>query len=297
MPAIRRKSSSSRKTNAHRLATKSKYSSTNETSLKNLDRNGTRIPRPPNAFLIYRSEFWQIEKAKSDNGERSHREISKLAGASWKTLSEDDQRPYRLRAAEIKLEHKKQYPGYVYNPNRTGGRASTTRTKQVVRWTIADMSPEPEDSSDNDDFNASYPSRSIDCEASSSPMDDLDSSSSSTPTPSPLNTPIPCTFFQLESPSCTESSRLEGWYPEEEIPCLDLNSASPEPSPKRRPLSTGLKPFSVSDLLFCQPVTPQDEEVTITVPILPSLVTPPPDDFDIDSKEFDEFFDFAGFAA
>ncbi|CAL1696686.1 unnamed protein product [Somion occarium] len=78
-------------------------------------KQGEHVPRPPNAFLIFRSFFWLEEKIKA-TAERDHRQISRLAGIRWKQLSEAEKEPYKIRADAVKNAHKAAHPGYKYAP-------------------------------------------------------------------------------------------------------------------------------------------------------------------------------------
>ncbi|OSD05777.1 hypothetical protein PYCCODRAFT_1475262 [Trametes coccinea BRFM310] len=73
------------------------------------------IPRPPNAFMIFRSELWSKEKIKS-TVERDHRQISRIAGNLWNQLNDKEREPYKRRAEEAKVEHARLYPQYKYSP-------------------------------------------------------------------------------------------------------------------------------------------------------------------------------------
>ncbi|CDO70921.1 hypothetical protein BN946_scf184829.g29 [Trametes cinnabarina] len=73
------------------------------------------IPRPPNAFMIFRSELWTKEKIKS-TVERDHRQISRIAGNLWNKLTDDERAPYKRLAEEAKVEHARLYPQYKYSP-------------------------------------------------------------------------------------------------------------------------------------------------------------------------------------
>ncbi|KAI9059578.1 high mobility group box, partial [Trametes sanguinea] len=73
------------------------------------------IPRPPNAFMIFRSELWSKEKIKS-TVERDHRQISRIAGNLWNRLTDAEREPYKRRAEEAKVEHARLYPQYKYSP-------------------------------------------------------------------------------------------------------------------------------------------------------------------------------------
>lgn len=78
-------------------------------------RDPDHIPRPPNAFMLFRSEFWAKEKTKH-TVERDHRMISRVAGKAWNDLSESERVPYRRMAEMAKRQHAELYPDYKYSP-------------------------------------------------------------------------------------------------------------------------------------------------------------------------------------
>lgn len=95
------------------------------------------IPRPPNAFLIFRSELWNKEKIKS-SVERDHRQISRIAGRYWQELSDAERAPYHVRAEEAKRLHAQTYPDYKYSPvyrkdKSTKRKAKPEDTEKVLR--------------------------------------------------------------------------------------------------------------------------------------------------------------------
>ncbi|KAF5353049.1 hypothetical protein D9758_008795 [Tetrapyrgos nigripes] len=78
-----------------------------------------RIPRPPNAFMLFRSHFWSTQKDRI--AERDHRQISRMVGVLWNEMPQDQKEVYRLKAVEVKKEHMKRFPNYRYAPSRDGG--------------------------------------------------------------------------------------------------------------------------------------------------------------------------------
>lgn len=78
-------------------------------------RKAGHIPRPPNAFMIYRSHMWSQRKITSTL-ERDHRNISKIVGHCWNKLDEEQRAPYRAIADEAKCRHAELYPDYKYAP-------------------------------------------------------------------------------------------------------------------------------------------------------------------------------------
>ncbi|KAI0961046.1 hypothetical protein AcW1_000236 [Taiwanofungus camphoratus] len=73
------------------------------------------IPRPPNAFMLFRSDLWAKEKIKS-SVERDHRQISRIAGALWNSLPEAQRAPFKRLAEAAKQHHAELFPEYKYAP-------------------------------------------------------------------------------------------------------------------------------------------------------------------------------------
>lgn len=86
-----------------------------------------RIPRPRNAFMIYRSTVWAQQKIPTGI-ERDHRHISRIIGHCWNSLPEEEKRLWRVKAEEEKQEHSKNYPGYRYTP--------VTRTDKPIKRNV-----------------------------------------------------------------------------------------------------------------------------------------------------------------
>ncbi|KAK7471942.1 hypothetical protein VKT23_000048 [Stygiomarasmius scandens] len=80
--------------------------------------NTKHIPRPPNAFMLYRSHFWSTQK--DTIPERDHRQISRLTGVMWNQLPEDQKEVFRREAEAVKKEHMAKFPDYKYAPSRDG---------------------------------------------------------------------------------------------------------------------------------------------------------------------------------
>ena len=86
-----------------------------------------RIPRPRNAFMIYRSTVWAQQKIPTGI-ERDHRHISRIIGHCWNSLPEEEKQIWRTRAEEEKREHLRKYPGYRYSP--------ITRTNKPIKRNV-----------------------------------------------------------------------------------------------------------------------------------------------------------------
>ncbi|KAI0757418.1 hypothetical protein C8Q80DRAFT_1265346 [Daedaleopsis nitida] len=98
------------------LLTPSKpYLYTGQRSSHSRKRDPDYVPRPPNAFMIFRSELWASEKIKK-TVERDHRQISRIAGELWNNLSAGERIPYQVKAEEAKRLHALAHPDYKYTP-------------------------------------------------------------------------------------------------------------------------------------------------------------------------------------
>ncbi|KAJ6581817.1 hypothetical protein B0H19DRAFT_1061322 [Mycena capillaripes] len=82
-----------------------------------------QIPRPPNSFIIFRTEFSQRHKnARGSRARRDVKEIgvtvSRKAADAWRKLSPEEKQPYQRRAELAKEQHARDYPNYQYRPRR-----------------------------------------------------------------------------------------------------------------------------------------------------------------------------------
>ncbi|KAF8213617.1 high mobility group box domain-containing protein, partial [Mycena galopus ATCC 62051] len=74
------------------------------------------IPRPPNCYILFRSNYCVENKKLGSKAELDHRVVSKMASIAWNALSRADKKPWEDRAREKKIEHAQNYPGYSYSP-------------------------------------------------------------------------------------------------------------------------------------------------------------------------------------
>ncbi|KAF2848836.1 hypothetical protein T440DRAFT_400371 [Plenodomus tracheiphilus IPT5] len=77
-----------------------------------------KIPRPRNAFILYRQHHQQTIIAR--NPGLNNPDISKIIGEQWKALSEEHKKVWQDLAQEEKARHHEQYPDYRYQPRRIG---------------------------------------------------------------------------------------------------------------------------------------------------------------------------------
>jgi hypothetical protein len=103
----------------------------------------SKIPRPPNAFLLFANK-WRKTLSMQYPWERN-KEISIRLGVMWKSMKKEEKDVYMAIAREVKAEHKKKYPDYVYCPKeariqkalRMGGRKQKNLNKRCHTVTAA----------------------------------------------------------------------------------------------------------------------------------------------------------------
>ncbi|KPI40616.1 Repressor of filamentous growth 1 [Cyphellophora attinorum] len=77
-----------------------------------------KIPRPRNAFILYR-QHQQAAVVRANPG-LPNPAISKIIGEQWSRLPEDAKNEWKALAEEEKARHAQQYPDYRYQPRRNG---------------------------------------------------------------------------------------------------------------------------------------------------------------------------------
>ncbi|KAJ6626871.1 hypothetical protein B0H10DRAFT_1996954, partial [Mycena sp. CBHHK59/15] len=207
------------------------------------------IPRPPNAFILYRTDYciWNKQLA---SGERDHRVVSKLAGEAWRHLHPESRAKYEEMAQERKRLHAIKYPHYR--------RTSTARSRGIGRKRKAEddcdyqghashwcrrgsrdhTKPSPVtvdlESEDIADF-SSPPSNSYKraritlTTRSSAPSPEVDHSR--TPELSPnSSSESPASDLSLRTPAVPQPGLTceEGFIATADIPPLDLSASAPQ---------------------------------------------------------------------
>ncbi|KAF6757026.1 hypothetical protein DFP72DRAFT_892953 [Ephemerocybe angulata] len=78
------------------------------------------IPRPPNAFILFRSSFIKQQHV-SQEVETNHSTLSKIIGLTWKNLSDNERKNWHDKAKTAQEEHRRKFPKYAFRPQQTKG--------------------------------------------------------------------------------------------------------------------------------------------------------------------------------
>lgn len=88
------------------------------------------IPRPPNAFILFRSSFIKAQHV-STSVETNHSTLSKIIGLTWQGLPEEERKVWHAKAKEAQDEHKRKFPQYAFRPLQTKNKGGTTEKRKV----------------------------------------------------------------------------------------------------------------------------------------------------------------------
>ena len=84
------------------------------------------IPRPPNAFILFRSSFIKSNHV-SNEVETDHSQLSKIIGMTWQSMPEEERKFWHSKALDAQAEHKKKYPNYAFRPAASRSAATSKR--------------------------------------------------------------------------------------------------------------------------------------------------------------------------
>ncbi|KAH7930599.1 HMG-box, partial [Leucogyrophana mollusca] len=79
------------------------------------NRSPNHVPRPRNAFMLFRSAFAAAQKI-TTNIEHDSRHITRIIAHCWNRLSESEKQVWRDKAAAEKALHALRYPNYRFTP-------------------------------------------------------------------------------------------------------------------------------------------------------------------------------------
>ncbi|KAI0040869.1 hypothetical protein FA95DRAFT_1466980, partial [Auriscalpium vulgare] len=73
------------------------------------------IPRPPNAFILFRSSFIKSQHV-STAVETNHSTLSKIIGLTWQNMPHAERQFWHAKAKAAQAEHKRKWPDYAFRP-------------------------------------------------------------------------------------------------------------------------------------------------------------------------------------
>lgn len=91
--------------------------------------NHNRIPRPRNAFILFRQKYHQAV-LDEDLLVKTNPEVSRELGRRWRSLPPQEKEHWNRLAEEEKANHAKRFPGYRYTPRRNGKKGSCPACRQ-----------------------------------------------------------------------------------------------------------------------------------------------------------------------
>ncbi|KAF8626844.1 hypothetical protein AX15_004673 [Amanita polypyramis BW_CC] len=83
------------------------------------NRKHVQPPRPPNAWIIYRSEkIRTLPPLQPGEARRAQADVSRMISEMWKNETEEERSRYERMAEQRKAEHQQKYPGYRFQPQK-----------------------------------------------------------------------------------------------------------------------------------------------------------------------------------
>nr|AUZ20788.1 putative mating type 1-2-1 protein [Venturia effusa]AUZ20791.1 putative mating type 1-2-1 protein [Venturia effusa] len=105
-------------------------------SLDTRDRKSkAKVPRPANAFILYRQHQHPIIKAQFPG--IVNNDISKKVAALWKNESEDVKATWKAKSEEAKQQHLQQHPDYSYQPRKPSEKKRRMTKRKMASTTAA----------------------------------------------------------------------------------------------------------------------------------------------------------------
>lgn len=96
----------------------------------------TKIPRPPNAYILYRKDRHNLVKAA--NPGITNNEISQILGRAWNQESRDVRQNYKQMSEEIKIALLEKHPDYQYKPRKSSEKRRRNRRSQQAHAILVD---------------------------------------------------------------------------------------------------------------------------------------------------------------
>ncbi|KAI0297800.1 hypothetical protein B0F90DRAFT_1819119 [Multifurca ochricompacta] len=86
------------------------------------------IPRPPNAFILFRSSFIKSRHV-STEVETNHSTLSKIIGLTWQNMPHEERQFWHSKAKVAQVEHKLRFPDYAFRPTHVKSKGAAEKRK------------------------------------------------------------------------------------------------------------------------------------------------------------------------
>jgi hypothetical protein len=107
--------------------------------LRNESHNAMKgeIPRPPNAWILYRSDKnAEITAEYAENGKKiTQCEVSTTVAQMWRAATPEERAHYEILAEQAKERHAAMYPGYKFQPKKPEQKAKEKAEKALRKAT------------------------------------------------------------------------------------------------------------------------------------------------------------------
>ncbi|KAH7108103.1 hypothetical protein BKA62DRAFT_7239 [Auriculariales sp. MPI-PUGE-AT-0066] len=97
------------------------------------DENGKKIPRAPNAWIIYRKDRVNEYRKEHPGQTPTQKDLSKWIGAKWAAETERVKSHYSALADQAAIEHAARYPGYKYKPEKKADKQKRLAAEKEVK--------------------------------------------------------------------------------------------------------------------------------------------------------------------
>lgn len=91
-------------------------------------RGEDHIPRPPNAFILFRSSFIKNQLV-STEVETNHSTLSKIIGLTWQNMPPDERQVWHAKAKKAQEEHRTKWPQYAFRPSHAKVKGGTEKRR------------------------------------------------------------------------------------------------------------------------------------------------------------------------
>lgn len=98
-----------------------------------------KVPRPPNAFIIYRKEWHPKIVAKMPN--LHNNQISVIIGQQWRNESDSIKDAYKRKAESAKSQHALDHPDYQYQPRKPSEKKKRMTKRKLTATNAAQKVP------------------------------------------------------------------------------------------------------------------------------------------------------------